>query len=352
MYAEFDDILGPTAITHFPLGLDRAILNRIAGITIDFYVYQNVNSEALNIIPFPLVHQKGLVRSLVWTETEKRGGTGQGSLTVLFDDRDDSIFYKYLRDFEGPFDVAVSNILELRKSHSSIESIQSELEAFNAEIIQVLNNLSKFEFPESSEEFPESSEQTPESIDQLRKNVRYKFKIIIVGDPNVGKTSTVMAYSDRAFSRSYISTVGVNVTQKFVRYKKSNVQLILWDLAGQIKYQKTRYECYQGSSGALVVYDITSRITFENIQKWYNDLKSNATEPDKLQIILCGNKKDLEDQRQISPEEGMDLADQYNIDFLETSALTGENINEAFKKLIETLIARCSSARKHVLKQV
>ena len=131
--------------------------------------------------------------------------------------------------------------MELRANHSARELLQEELEGFHSAIIKVLECLSEQELCLKCEleEFPESP--TPD-----HKDVNYGFKIVIMGDPAVGKTSTLLRYSDKAFSRGYLPTLGVNLSQKLVYHKNAAVELVLWDLAGQAKYEKSRHQFYRG----------------------------------------------------------------------------------------------------------
>jgi small GTP-binding protein len=115
---------------------------------------------------------------------------------------------------------------------------------------------------------------------------------------------------------------------------------MLWDLAGQTKFQRFRHQLYSGAVAALIIYDITQRKSFENVEKWYLDLIQGNNIGNKLCIILCGNKKDLSAQRQVSTEEGFSLAQKMKMIFFETSAETGENIDEAFAKLVLNLFLK------------
>lgn len=169
---------------------------------------------------------------------------------------------------------------------------------------------------------------------------QWTFKILVLGDMAVGKTSLINQYIEHTFLEDYRPTLGVNIISKDIEIKQigSLIRLIFWDIAGQDKYENCRQAYYEGCSGALLVYDITRHDTFINIEsKWLKDLLNNIKK--KCDFILLGNKVDLKDNRVVSYEEGKDLANKIRaIDFIETSALNGENVDKAFLKLVQTVL--------------
>ena len=125
----------------------------------------------------------------------------------------------------------------------------------------------------------------------------------------------------------------MNLSCKSFTINNDLINIQVWDTAGQERYKSLTKAYYKGALGALVVYDITKKVTFENIDKWINDLKHLADK--NVSIILIGNKSDLEVERQVSKEEGQMKAQTNGLGFLETSALNGSNIELAFKTLVE-----------------
>lgn len=162
-------------------------------------------------------------------------------------------------------------------------------------------------------------------------------KLALLGDAGVGKTSLINMYTEKHFREDYKPTLGVSITVKEIELENVNTQirLVIWDIAGQDRYDSSRKMFFQGVFGALLVYDTTRHSTFQNIEaKWLKDLKEYG-EIDST-YILIGNKIDLKDSRIISPEKGKELANKLEAtDFIETSAKYGENVEEAFKRLVE-----------------
>jgi small GTP-binding protein len=182
----------------------------------------------------------------------------------------------------------------------------------------------------NSESFPEKKEE----------RVKYRFKIIVLGDPEVGKTSLVLRYTKNAFKRSYFPTIGVNISEKTMRAYNSIVQFIVWDIAGQTKFQITRRPFYKGAQGVLLVFDQTNLESFYNLSNWYQDILRERDEDRDLQMcgLILGNKSDLVDERKISKESAIKFAKELNFGYIETSALTGENVEQSFKTIAETLL--------------
>ena len=158
------------------------------------------------------------------------------------------------------------------------------------------------------------------------------FKIVLIGDTSVGKTNILSKYLSNEFDPDSKATVGVEFGTKDFKIENNIVKVQIWDTAGQERYRSITNAYYKGAKGSLLVYDITNPKTFESLDKWLSDLKTNGEE--KISIILVGNKTDLEDQRKISIEQGKEKAEFYKLAFIETSALNGDNIEKAFNELI------------------
>lgn len=168
----------------------------------------------------------------------------------------------------------------------------------------------------------------------------YVFKVVILGDAAVGKTSLINQFVEKSFKEDYKPTLGANIIRKDVMVNDINarVRLIMWDLAGQEKYNVIRSMYFQGCVGALLVYDVTRPATFETIEsKWLKDFKKYVKKEGAY--VLIGNKIDLEDQRNVTNDQGAQLSNEIGAsDFIETSAKIGENVEVAFSNLVNQIL--------------
>ena len=158
----------------------------------------------------------------------------------------------------------------------------------------------------------------------------YLFKYIIIGDSSVGKSNLLMKFANNKFTEDYQATIGVEFGAKNIELNDQIYRIQIWDTAGQENFRSITRAYYKNSVCAMVVYDITSHATFEHVQNWIEDIKNQS--PKTVLIILIGNKTDLEDKRAVSFDEGNDFAIKNGIIFSETSAKTGDGIEEIFLK--------------------
>lgn len=158
------------------------------------------------------------------------------------------------------------------------------------------------------------------------------YKIVLVGDSGVGKSNLLTRFTNDEFTLESKSTIGVEFATRSLILDEKIIKAQIWDTAGQERYRTITYAYYRGAYGALLVYDITKRNTFLNIEHWLNDLKTHATQD--ISIILIGNKSDLKHLRTVTFEEGKELAEKYSLFFIETSALDNINVELAFSQLI------------------
>ncbi len=161
------------------------------------------------------------------------------------------------------------------------------------------------------------------------------FKIVLIGDSGVGKTNILSRFINNEFSLTTQATVGVEFGSKIIKKGEKLIKLQIWDTAGQERYKSITSAYYKGSKGAFVVYDISRKSTFDNVDKWIDELKNHGSED--VFIMLVGNKSDLKDKREISEEDVQKKAQLYNVAFCETSALEGKNIEYAFESLINEI---------------
>ena len=183
--------------------------------------------------------------------------------------------------------------------------------------------------------YEESDEQNDNYSSHSKSEFSYSVKFIIVGDSSVGKSNILLRFSRNVFDPGHQATLGIEFANKHLLYNSIDYLVQVWDTAGQENFRSVTRAYYKASAVAMVVYDISNEESFQHIQSWIKDCKDLA--PKTVQLILIGNKSDLEDQRVISKERGEDLARENNMLFFETSALNGNGVEEAFQKSIETV---------------
>ena len=176
------------------------------------------------------------------------------------------------------------------------------------------------------------------------------FKIVLIGDSGVGKTNILSRYINNEFSLATQSTVGVEFGSKIIKKNGKVIKLQIWDTAGQERYKSITSAYYKGSKGAFVVYDITRKTTYDNIDKWIGELKTNGSED--VLIMLVGNKSDLEDKREVITEEVEKKAQEQKLAFCETSALNGKNVEYAFENLINEILKKVEKDKINEAKQL
>lgn len=159
-------------------------------------------------------------------------------------------------------------------------------------------------------------------------------KIMMIGEQAVGKSSITKRYTEQIFVTNIMGTAGLDMKQKVVNIFDENVNVIIYDSAGHERFRKITEVQYKGSDGLVLIYDITDSKSFDWIIEWIDKLKIDNIP--NMEIILLGNKIDL-DGRQINKNQAQEIADKYNITLLETSALTGENVDEAFDHIIKNI---------------
>jgi len=167
------------------------------------------------------------------------------------------------------------------------------------------------------------------------------FKILLIGDSSVGKTSICTRFTDNSFSEAFIATLGVDFKIKVLNIDGKRVRLQVWDTAGQERFRTITQAFYRGAHGIVVVYDITERQSFQNVQRWLEDVERYA--PDNVLKMLVGNKSDLVDQRDVVTKEAQDYAKSNNLFFMEVSAKTCNNIETLFQELATTLTRKSST---------
>ena len=163
----------------------------------------------------------------------------------------------------------------------------------------------------------------------------YKIKIIVVGDSGVGKTNLINRFASDKFDTNSKATIGVEFVYKALKINKEVIKVEVWDTAGQERYRAITSSYYNGSKGAIIVYDITNENSFNNIESWMKEVSKKGKSD--IQFLLVGNKKDLVNDRQVTEQKGIDKAKELNMHLFEASALEKTNVNEAFNYLMKEI---------------
>ena len=168
--------------------------------------------------------------------------------------------------------------------------------------------------------------ESGESIGELTFN--YLLKYVIVGDASVGKSNLLLRYSHGQFREEYQLTIGVEFGSNNIKIDDKIFRIQIWDTAGQENFRSITRAYYKNSACALIVYDISRRASFDSISTWIEDCKNSS--PKSVFMVLVGNKCDLEQNREVTEEEGRELAESNGMLFFETSAKTGKNVEKVF----------------------
>ena len=159
------------------------------------------------------------------------------------------------------------------------------------------------------------------------------YKIIIVGDQSVGKTSLMTQYTDQVFNTDYLSTIGVDFRFKVLNFNNENIRLQIWDTAGQERFRSINSVYYREVHGVILVYDITQNDTLNNIKSWYDAVKEYAP---NAEFIIVGNKSDLKNE-QIYEPSGLNLAEELGCSFVVASSRNSTNVKLVFDTLVEKI---------------
>lgn len=164
---------------------------------------------------------------------------------------------------------------------------------------------------------------------------KYCFKLLLIGDGSVGKTTLILKYVEDRFRHKYKPTIGVDLFIKQIRLTDCETKLTIWDVAGQERFKIIRKGFYEGGSGALLVYDVTRPETFEMLSEWVQELHEYAG---KVPVVTIGNKIDLTNRRKVSTRKAKQNAKTISNGYMETSAKTGKNVNGAFRAITKRML--------------
>ncbi|KAK9059578.1 hypothetical protein SSX86_020282 [Deinandra increscens subsp. villosa] len=160
----------------------------------------------------------------------------------------------------------------------------------------------------------------------------YLLKIVLIGDSGVGKSNILSRFTRNEFYLESKATIGVEFATRTLQVEGKMIKAQIWDTAGQERYRAITSAYYRGAVGALLVYDITKRPTFDNVQRWLRELRANADS--NIVVLMAGNKSDLNHLRAVDEQDGRSLAEKEGLSFLETSALEAHNVEKAFQTIL------------------
>jgi Ras-related protein Rab-35 len=161
------------------------------------------------------------------------------------------------------------------------------------------------------------------------------FKLLIIGDSGVGKSSLLLRFSDNTFSQNYITTIGVDFKIRTIDMDGMRIKLQIWDTAGQERFRTITSTYYRGTHGVIVVYDVTNGETFSNVKRWLSEIDQNC---DSVQRILVGNKCEDKENRVVLEEDARRLATAIKVDYYETSAKDNLNVQEMFNAITRQVL--------------
>ena len=164
------------------------------------------------------------------------------------------------------------------------------------------------------------------------------FKILTIGESGVGKTCILRRFVENKFLKNHLATIGIDFKTKTLNINNQEIKLKIWDTAGQERFRNITTQYYKGADGIVLIYDVTDDASYEKIRDWMEQILSNTKRED-IGLVLLGNKCDME-PRAVTEEQGNKMAEELNVSYFETSALTGQGINEAFNELTRDIMKR------------
>jgi len=163
----------------------------------------------------------------------------------------------------------------------------------------------------------------------------YLFKVVLIGDSGVGKSNLLSRFTRNEFNLESKSTIGVEFATRSIRCDGKTIKAQIWDTAGQERYRAITSAYYRGAVGALLVYDISKSVSYDNVERWLNELRDHADS--NIVIMLVGNKSDLRHLRAVQTDQAAAFAEKHGLSFIETSALDSTNVEQAFQRILQEI---------------
>jgi small GTP-binding protein len=160
----------------------------------------------------------------------------------------------------------------------------------------------------------------------------YLFKVVLIGDSGVGKSNLLSRFTRNEFNLESKSTIGVEFATRSIQCDAKTIKAQIWDTAGQERYRAITSAYYRGAVGALLVYDISKAVSYDNVERWLNELRDHADS--NIVIMLVGNKSDLRHLRAVPTDQAAQFAEKHGLSFIETSALDSSNVELAFQRIL------------------
>ncbi|MHA1310379.1 MAG: Rab family GTPase [Candidatus Helarchaeota archaeon] len=304
-------VRGPEPICWYPK-LEYAQLEHISLKSITILAgNEGLVSDKMAVIPFPKMQLNAIIYFFEIPSEGARGNKLDGTISILINERFLSVFYKNMEMFNQ---IAFASIDKIKIKYP--DSCTREIQNIYDNLMELLYRL-----------YEQEQIKKSKFIDENEK-AHYNYKITVIGDPGVGKTTLLLRYVDHAFRELYIPTIGVQVSSKSVIIENKLTKLVFWDVAGQQMFGDLRKRFYIGSMGVVYVYDVTRKTTFENIIKWWDDF--NSAYKSKIGFLV-GNKIDLTSK--VPKSDAIQLANKLNLNYIETSAKNGINVDILFNEL-------------------
>ena len=174
------------------------------------------------------------------------------------------------------------------------------------------------------------------SSDLISQDYDYLFKVLLLGDSDVGKSSLILRYTEETFNSKLVNSIGVDFKMKKKEIDGKIIKVQIWDTAGHERFRSITYSYYRGANAIIIVFDLSDKKSFISITDWLKQIEKHAKE--NVFKFLVGNKSDLIDERKVTYEEAKQYADEHDLPYIETSAKEGININELFDTSIKTFL--------------